>query len=261
MGVKSKIQTLLRVYFSFGPLELARLALRKIHSVRSETGNIFIPARVQIKKHSELTDEFYSLLLMVSEEDIRLARNEFKIYQSRFSKQTSTPRKSFFNSIYDLGLGMSEFVFLSVLIKKPQFVMETGVAAGVSTNSILSALQINGVGRLLSLDITDKVGELVDDSVKNIWQLKVLPDFAREKSLVHILKTNNNVRIFLHDSDHSSSWQIKEFSHVVRWLEEIELILFDDISQELIDFILSNHPIFRIVVIDENTKYSAIITK
>ncbi len=48
---------------------------------------------------------------------------------------------------------------------------------------------------------------------------------------------------------------------MVRHLPGIELILFDDISQDLIDFITSNHADYRIIVIDENRKYSAVILK
>ncbi len=75
-------------------------------------------------------------------------------------------------------------------------VIETGVAAGVSTNAMLSALQINGAGNLLSLDITLKVGELVDDKLKTRWKLEILPELARENSFAKYLKENNEATIF-----------------------------------------------------------------
>jgi hypothetical protein len=156
---------------------------------------------------------------------------------------------------------MIEFVFLCILTKKPLTVIETGVAAGVSTNAVLSALEVNGAGNLLSLDITSKVGELVDDKLKTRWKLGILPELARENSFAKYLKENNGATIFLHDSDHSGAWQIKEFNNVVLHLPDIELILFDDISQDLIDYISSNYVDYRIIVIDENRKYSAIILK
>ena len=261
MGVKTKIKTAARVLNTFGPFELARLAVRKLGHTKTGTGEVSRPRGVEVKTAAELTDDFYSLVLKASLEEIALARSQYVSYQSGFKERVTSPRTSFFNPIFDLGLGMSEFVFLCILVKKPLMVIETGVAAGVSTNAMLSALQINGAGNLLSLDITQKVGELVDDNLKTRWKLEILPELARENSFAKYLKENNGATIFLHDSDHSGAWQIKEFNNVVRHLPGIELILFDDISQDLIDFTTSNHADYRIIVIDENRKYSAIILK
>lgn len=261
MGMKAKIQTTWRVFETFGPLELPRLVVRKLGIARAGIKGVSKPRGVEIKVAAELTNEFYSFLLKVSAEEIGLARSQYVTYQNGFDKKIVSPRKSFFEPIYDLGSRMSEFVFISIVAKKPQAVIETGVAAGVSTNAVLGALHINGVGNLLSLDITDKVGELVEVELKSRWKLEILPQLARENSFIKYLKENNRATVFLHDSDHSGSWQIKEFDNVVRYLPGIELILFDDISQDLIDFITSNHADYRIIVIDENRKYSAIILK
>ena len=261
MGVKTKIKTAVRVHDTFGPFELARLAVRKLSITKTGTEKVPRPRGVEVKTSAELTGEFYSLVLNASQEAINLARSQYVTYQRGFKERMISPRTSFFNPIFDLGLGMSEFVFLCILIKKPLTVIETGVAAGVSTNAVLSALQVNGAGNLLSLDITHKVGELVDDKLKTRWKLEILPELARENSFAKYLKENNGATIFLHDSDHSGAWQIKEFNNVALHLPDIELILFDDISQDLIDYISSNYADYRIIVIDENRKYSAIILK
>ncbi len=261
MDIRAKVQTAVRVCRTFGPFELVRLASRKLSAPKISSQEIFRPQGVQIKEASELTNQFLSSLLKISATEISLARSEYVAYKSRFNQKAKKARTSFFNPIYDLGPGMSEFIFLCIVTKKPQLVIETGVAAGVSTDSILSAMQVNNSGCLVSIDITDKVGELVDHKLKIRWRLEILPELAREKSFVEILKVNSQASIFLHDSDHSTSWQIKEFSNVVCYLSEVELILFDDISQGLIDLITTEFPEFQIVVIDENRKYSAIITK
>ncbi|NBU57569.1 MAG: class I SAM-dependent methyltransferase [Actinobacteria bacterium] len=261
MGIQTKIKTAARVLDTFGLFELVRLAVRKLNTSQKDHLEVSMPRGVEIKVAADLTDEFYSSMFKVSRDELGKARSQYLAYQKRFSERVASPRTSFFNPIFDLGLGMSEFVFLCILIKKPLTVIETGVAAGVSTNAALTALQINGAGRLLSLDITPKVGELVDDKLKNRWKLEILPELARENSFSKYLKENREATIFLHDSDHSGAWQIKEFGNVIRHLPGIELILFDDISQDLIDFISSNHKDYRITVIDENRKYSAIILK
>jgi hypothetical protein len=259
--MKTKIQTAIKVVETFGLFELARLTVRKLAAVKSETGRSSSPQGVKIKTQKELTNEYYSLVLSASLTEIASARQKYQKYRADFEKKMSSPRNSFFGPIFDLGSGLSEFVFLYILIKKPQVVIETGVAAGVSTNSILTALDLNGSGLLVSLDITDKVGELIDENLKSKWKLEVLPELARENAYTNFLRENNQARLFLHDSDHSGSWQIKEFSIAVQCLTNLELFLFDDISQELIDFISQNYPDFQILVVDENRKYSAIIIR
>jgi hypothetical protein len=261
MGFRTKYQTAARVVETFGPFELVRLAVRKIGTTKNGVKEVARPLGVQIKSATELTNEFYSSVLNVSMQNVIWARKEYGEYQNAFTERLALPRNSFFNPIFDLGLGMNEFIFLYILIKKPHTVIETGVAAGVSTNSILSALYLNGTGKLLSLDITDKVGELVDDKLKSAWTLEILPELARENSFATYLKENSEATVFLHDSDHSGSWQIKEFSNAVLYLPSLQIILFDDITQDLINFIIENHPGFQIIVIDENRKYSAVILK
>jgi predicted O-methyltransferase YrrM len=261
MGVKTKIRTAVKVIETFGLFELVRLAGRKFGFSKAGLVEVHRPHGVDIKTVAQLTNEFYSSVLSTTTADVIKAREEYEEYQNRFMKRVASPRSAFFTPVFDLGLGMSEFIFLCVLIKKPQIVIETGVAAGISTNSILAALHLNGAGSLLSIDITNKVGELVDDKFKSAWKLEILSELARENSFANYLKANNGASVFLHDSDHSGSWQIKEFSNVVRFLPSLELILFDDISQKLIDFIKENYPEFQIIVIDEKRKYSAVILK
>jgi len=259
--IKSRVETALRVVTTFGLVEIARLLLRKMKSRQGIDLKNLPPSGVSIHPQRDWTDEFFADILNTSANEISLARIKYALYRKSFEERIKSPRKQFFDSIFDLGPGMSEFLYSAIIVKKPNKVIETGVAAGVSTNTMLNALHSNGKGELFSVDITEQVGELVEGNLKSRWLIKILPEIGREKTFARLLRENADATIFLHDSDHSVSWQIKEFTNVVRELTNIELILFDDIGQELIDYIQLNFKHLEILVLDENRKFSGIIRK
>jgi hypothetical protein len=261
MVLLSKIRTAIRVFSTFGIVQLFRVCIRKFGLGKPANRLFKIPVGVIFYKKVDFSNEFLSQTLGIEEVAIENLRREFFRYQSGLSLTLLEPRKSFFATEYDLGSGMSEILYLAVRTKRPIKVIETGVAAGVSTNLILSVLQENGVGNCVSIDITDEVGEVIENLLKRRWELQVLPEFSREKAFREILVANSDATLFLHDSDHSNSWQIKEFCGVTELLTKVELILFDDISEALIAFIQENYPDFRILVIDEGGKYSGVIYK
>lgn len=257
----SKIRTALSVLSTFGIVELFRVFIRKFRLGKTTNRLSKIPNNVIVTDKVGLSNKTLSQVLGIEEVAIGTSRDEFFRYQSARSKSLLEPRESFFNTEYDLGSGMSEVLYLAVRTKFPIKVIETGVAAGVSTNLILYVLQENGVGNCVSIDITNEVGEVIEDHLKKRWELQVLPKFSRENAFRDLLIANSDATLFLHDSDHSYSWQIKEFSGVIELLHKVELILFDDISETLIVFIQDNYPDFRILVIDEGEKYSGVIYK
>jgi hypothetical protein len=261
MALMSKIRTALSVLSTFGIVELFRVFIRKFRLGTRLIVHPKIPDNVIVIDKVGLSNRTLSHVLGIEEVAIKNYRDEFFIYQSARSKSLIEPRESFFNTEYDLGSGMSEILYLAVRTKCPIKVIETGVAAGVSTNLILYVLQENGVGNCVSIDITNEVGEVIEDHLKKRWELQVLPEFSREKAFKEILIANSDATLFLHDSDHSNSWQIKEFCGVIELLTKVELILFDDISEALIAFIQENYSDFRILVIDEGKKYSGVIYK
>jgi len=261
MSLKLKALTAIKVFRAFGILQLLKLSMHKLGSGSARHLEIPLPTGVRIATSSEWTDLFFSRILGVPEDKVRSARVEYSNYQGSFEGKVKVPRKQFFDSIFDLGPGMSEFLYTAILVSKPQKVIETGVAAGVSTNTILSALQLNGIGNLVSIDITTQVGELVDENLKNLWRLQILPEIGKEKAFARYLQQNTDATIFLHDSDHSDSWQKKEFENLIREIPGIEFIFFDDIGQGLIDFIKLNFENYETTVLDENRKFSGVVHK
>lgn len=91
---------------------------------------------------------------------------------------------------------------------RPELIVETGVASGVSTTHFLHALAKNGRGRLVSVDLPggeflpegEEPGWMVPDGLRGAWDLR-LGD-AREL-LPGVLEEEGPVDVFVHDSLHT----------------------------------------------------------
>ncbi|MCL5099847.1 MAG: class I SAM-dependent methyltransferase [Candidatus Marsarchaeota archaeon] len=109
----------------------------------------------------------------------------------------------------------------------PKTVLETGVANGASTYIILSALNKNKKGHLVSTEIRKDVGQLLIGISKRRWRLMV----GNPKTVFRdTLKRLGKVDIFLHDSDHSYKTMMYEYTTVFDKLSRNGLILSDDVN-------------------------------
>jgi hypothetical protein len=116
---------------------------------------------------------------------------------------------------------------------EPSFVVETGVASGVSTSYILLALQKNGRGRLHSIELSDpqylppgKVsGWIVPDWLKSNWDL-CLGDSGT--LLPELISKRSGIDVFVHDSLHTYDHMLWEFRTVYPCLRPGGLLISDD---------------------------------
>lgn len=143
---------------------------------------------------------------------------------------------------FDFGMDASHLRLLGGLVRalRPSRVVETGVADGNSTRTILRTLASNGVGRLTSFDVFPDVGSAVDSDLRERWDLVILPRVGRRRQLVEKVASLGPVDLFLHDSDHSYSWQTFEYKLAFQSLRPGGLLVSDDIdaSFAFIDFVV-----------------------
>lgn len=119
--------------------------------------------------------------------------------------------------------------------KRPSVVVETGVAAGFSSAAILTALELNGRGQLLSSDFPyfrleqpeRFIGCLVDDRFRSTWRLEIKGDRA---NLPRLLQGAGKVDLFHYDSDKSHYGRRWAMRYVEPKLSSDALILMDDIQ-------------------------------
>jgi hypothetical protein len=145
-----------------------------------------------------------------------------------------------------------EAIYALCRILKPQTVVETGVASGVSSAFILQALRRNERGRLVSIDMPgyDNIlaqkrvalyapettvpiqeglgtGWIVPDTLRSRWTLEI---GLTSEVLPKVLEKVKEVDVFLHDSEHTYENMIWEYTTVWPFLSRGGLLLSHDIS-------------------------------
>lgn len=116
---------------------------------------------------------------------------------------------------------------------KPELIVETGVAYGVSTSYILQALHENKKGKLISIDSIfrpwqskEMIGSAIPDSLKDKWKLYL---GGSDKQLNEIFKNFSDIDIFLHDSLHTYKNMMFEFKKSWLNIKTGGYLLSDDI--------------------------------
>ena len=135
-----------------------------------------------------------------------------------------------------------KFIYFFVRIVKPDVMLETGVAHGVSSWTILNGMHKNQKGKLISIDLpnldTKKVFNVENFSRQPGW---VVPEFLRSRwelqlgkssdLMPPLLKRLGSIDIFFHDSDHSYENMKFEFNAVADFVKPGGLILSDDVHK------------------------------
>lgn len=130
---------------------------------------------------------------------------------------------------------LAKLCYLAVRLLKPRVVVETGVASGVTSTFMLSAMDKNGAGHLHSIDlpplgpdVADFVGILVPESLRSRWTLhrgtsqQLMPD---------ILKKLESLPIFVHDSLHTYRNILRELNTATPYLAMPAIVVSDDIDE------------------------------
>ena len=148
------------------------------------------------------------------------------------------------NRLGTFGITESRMLYVICRALKPEIVVETGVASGLSSSMFLLAMKQTKKGHLYSIDLppTEELNEkieqstllpenessgwLIPDNLKNIWTLNL---GNSKKILPKILTNLKKCDIFLHDSDHSYEYMKWEFETVMPYLKKA--LLSDDISK------------------------------
>ncbi|HNQ61393.1 MAG TPA: class I SAM-dependent methyltransferase [Bacteroidia bacterium] len=134
-----------------------------------------------------------------------------------------------------------KFLYFIVRCAQPDVMVETGVAHGVSSWTILNALHKNQKGRLYSIDLPNQdlrsynpeniqqgSGWAVPNLLRDRWELRL---GSSKKLLPELVKELGSIDIFFHDSDHSYENMIFEFETVFDAIKPGGLLLSDDVHK------------------------------
>lgn len=104
---------------------------------------------------------------------------------------------------------------------KPTNVVETGTDKGLGALVLAAAVMRNGTGRLTTIDINPDSGYLISGPWAEVTN-RVIGDG------VETIGTLKNVDFFIHDSDHSSVYEKREFEAIASKLTKDALVLSDN---------------------------------
>lgn len=137
----------------------------------------------------------------------------------------------------------SQVLYLVTRVLRPEVVVETGVANGLSSAYILAAMRRNSTGTLYSIDLPnpellpprEKPGWIIPKVLRNRWELHLGDARAVLPGLLSHVKTCD---MFLHDSAHTYDHMLWEFATAWDTLADEGMLLSDDIwvNRSLFDF-------------------------
>ena len=149
-----------------------------------------------------------------------------------------------FPDFYDSDDQTRECIWRVITHIRPECVVETGVANGLSSQTILSALEVNGRGSLFSFDIDSRTRESVPVHLRHRWNFKLLNRKSAKRDLsTEVTPLIGKIGVWFHDSDHSYSWQRDEFALAAHLLAPGGILISDDAdgTEAFADF-CQDHP-------------------
>ena len=227
--LNSKIKIIVKkiVYFNFITKFLGRICLQPLYKTfRLIKNPKRFRASLWVDWHKEIVDDWmfkknekiYVEALTISEE-ILIKRKEF-IKKNILPKNTG-------------GGGNEALLYFLIKLINAKKILETGVEAGASSQSILKALNMNGDGILYSSDlafILDKaqVGRLVSNELRNNWFLAHKGD---KENIPIIFEKEKNFDLIYYDSDKSYESK-KWFNEKIKKNSLPKIIIYDDIDRD-----------------------------
>jgi len=141
---------------------------------------------------------------------------------------------------------------------KPNYVLETGVAYGVTSAFILKALEVNGRGVLHSIDLPpleknadQYIGVLIPPYLKERW---CLHRGVSKRLMPSLLRRLRCVDIFVHDSSHTYRNMHWEFETVWPYLRPGGVLIADDVNKNYAFNELRERTLRSIIVKEEHKK-------
>lgn len=184
-------------------------------------------------------NSFLESVCNINYEKLADYKKEFQLLTAKLESRYINSKLSF---PLDFGINMGSSFSLYVLTRhyKPEKIVETGVANGVSTFFFLNALVKNNSGTLISLDITNKVAVLLAKEEQFNWELRIIK--PTKESFREAIRATGVCDFFLHDSDHSYAWQMHEYTTLLPFIREGGLMLSDDVDSSFafVDFVNRN---------------------
>ena len=160
-----------------------------------------------------------------------------------------------FNECHNGSSTLGRLCYLAVRLRKPDHVVETGVARGVTSAYILGAMNENKQGQLSSIDLpplakdaNSLVGCAVPERWRGRWQLHY---GTSRQTLPRLLSTYaGRIGLFVHDSLHTQRNMMWEMKMAHAHMDARGIIIADDIecNQAFHQFVSDEQPAMHAVL-------------
>lgn len=135
----------------------------------------------------------------------------------------------------DADATLAQAVWCAVRHRRPNVVVETGVARGVTSRVVLEALEQNDRGRLWSIDLPHpldhsvhrETGAAVTDRLRSRW---TYVEGTSQQRLPEVIHDVQHVDVFIHDSLHTAKNTRFELDRAAEAMPRGGVMLADDIS-------------------------------
>ena len=153
---------------------------------------------------------------------------EYSRVRERLAGEIASPGRRY-PDYYMVEDSTASLLYTLVRHTKPALAVEVGVADGRSTQVILSALDANNAGRLVSVDIKDDVGGGANGHPR--WSLRVhSPGRSSSDQLRDLLAEVGSPDLFFHDASHSYYDQYAEYFVAWEHMRPGSLFVSDDVD-------------------------------
>ncbi len=180
-------------------------------------------------------DSVWDTLLALGNFDGDEIAAEAAALEDEIRKASDALRDAPINPIHSADFALARICYLATRVAQPGVVLETGVAYGVTSAFILSALEKNGDGVLHSIDlpplgrnVDQFVGALIPDAVRHRWRLY---RGVTKRVLPKLLSQVGTVDMFVHDSLHTYRNIKFELQRVTPQLKPGAIVIADDIDE------------------------------
>ncbi len=184
----------------------------------------------------------------------------------KLENETYPSKKKPYPIDYTLDNKSGLFLYTLCKIIKPENVVETGVAYGLSSMYILQALYENKKGSLYSIDSAfspwqskEMIGSAIPSHLKSNWNLIYGSSVEKLKKTLASLRSAD---IFFHDSLHTHKNMIYEFETAWPFIIKNGFLISDDISDNnaFYDF-YSNKKLIPFILPQKENSFLGILKK
>lgn len=160
----------------------------------------------------------------------------------------------------DADISLARALWCTARHVRPDVVIETGVAHGVTSRIILEAMNQNDLGHLWSIDLPHpldrqlhaEIGVAVTEDCRPRWTYL---EGASKRQLPALVSQVGHVDVFIHDSLHTAKNTLFEMERAASAMRAGGVMLIDDIKSHLgFATFAKRHPEYRTIVCETDDK-------